>query len=1059
MRNLVRHVSPGASLGILFSPRTPVQAALLAVLVVMSAPANGWSRQVEATLRTEGDPAAELSGEAAAAAETRFIQGARQLTLEGKRAGEGYFGPQGKSLVFQSERQDDNPFFQIYWMDLENGDLERISPGIGKTTCAWIHPTRPTVLFASTHDDPDARRKQTDELALRAENKQRRYSWDYDEHYELYMFDRDSRRLSRLTNARGYDAEGSWSPDGGSIAFCSNRHAYEHPPEGDGQAHFARDPSWQADIYLMASDGTNIRRLTDVPGYDGGPFFSPDGARICFRRFNEEGTTAEIMTMRTDGTDQQQLTRLGYLSWAPYYHPSGDYLIFATNRHGFENFELYLVSADGRSTARVTHTAGFDGLASFSPDGKRITWTSNRTANKTSQIFVANWNDSAARDALGLNATSAPAAPSLAAQESADPTRAGESAAQLSTPEISPQDILRHVNYLCLDQLAGRMTGTEGERLATEYVASYMKQLGLQPAGDNGTYFQEFPFTSGMSLGSDNKLQVLGEESPLPLDQAWRPLAFSSNGTVEPTEVVFAGYGIVAPAENGGEEYDSYVHLDVQDKWVLTLRFLPEKVSAERRQQLSRHASLRRKAMVARERGARGLIVVTGPATEVKQRLIPLQFDGSLGGSGLPAITLEDAVAEAWLKTAGVDLRTAQTQLDEGAPQMGTPLPMVKLSATIDVEHVQRIGRNVLGRLPAVSASGAAIEGASSPDPAETVLVGAHVDHLGQGANSSSLAREDEASLIHYGADDNASGTAAMLEMAEALMNRSREGKWRPRRDVMFAAWSGEELGLLGSSYFAKQWSASHRKVTEAAQDNDSTGATASPHAATGQDGGLSPSIAAYVNLDMVGRLDKKLILQGVGSAANWSGEIERRNAPLGIPITIQDDGYLPTDASTFYLRQVPILSAFTGSHSEYHTPRDTPATLNYDGAAMVATLLAQITSSLATADAAPTFIPPKVAAPDRPRAALRAYLGTIPDYAETEVKGVKLSGVAGDGPASKAGVRGGDLIVELAGRKIENIYDYTFAIEALKVGAAVEIVVERDGTPIKLTVTPGSRE
>jgi C-terminal processing protease CtpA/Prc len=211
--------------------------------------------------------------------------------------------------------------------------------------------------------------------------------------------------------------------------------------------------------------------------------------------------------------------------------------------------------------------------------------------------------------------------------------------------------------------------------------------------------------------------------------------------------------------------------------------------------------------------------------------------------------------------------------------------------------------------------------------------------------------------------------------------------------------------------------------------------------------------------MDMVGRLNKRLILQGIGSSAVWPGEIERRNAPLGLPITLQNDSYLPTDASVFYLRGVPILSAFTGSHAEYHTPRDTPDTLNYEGAARIAKLMALITRSLAQREAAPDYVAQTAPRAGERRAGLRAYLGTIPDYAESDLKGVKLSGVAATGPAAKAGVRGGDVIVELAGRTVENIYDYTYAIEALKIGQPVTIVVLRDGQRIQLTVTPGSRE
>jgi Tol biopolymer transport system component len=971
--------------------------------------------------------------------EARLMTSIRQLTLEGKRAGEGYFSHDGKSMVFQSERMADNPFFQIYHLDLETGDLERVSPGKGKTTCSWIHPNGQSILFASTHEDPEAERKQKEELQLRSENKQRRYAWDYDETYEIYVSDLRSKTLKKITNARGYDAEGSWSPDGSLIAFSSNRHAFESPLSPGDAEKFARDASWQAEIYIMRSDGSEVKRLTNTLGYDGGPFFSPDGKRLCWRRFDEEGAIAEIYTMNVDGSDVKQLTKLKHMSWAPSYHPSGDYLVFATNRHGFDNFELYLVAADGSSIARVTHTPGFDGLASFDPSGKRITWTTNRTENKSSQIFVADWNDAAARELLGIS----PQGSDLAANTSAvisskeSPSEAGAAAARDSSQEATPEDILRHVNYLCRDELEGRLTGTPGERLATEYVASYMEQMGLLPAGDQGTFFQEFPFTSGVALGAKNMLTDGMRTQQLELNKDWRPLAFSDNGEFPAGEVVFAGYGISAPAGDGQEEYDSFVHLDIKDKWVLVFRYLPEQISAEKRQQLSRHASLRRKAMVAREKGAKGLLVVTGPATTVKEQLVPLQFDGSMGGSGLPAISLADGAVAEWFEAEGKSLLDLQKKLDSGEMVMGFPIMKARIHAVIDIEHVQKIGRNVIGRLPASPVqTGQATATATTPS---SILVGAHIDHLGRGPSSSSLARDDETGAIHYGADDNASGVAAMLEMVQSLQDMRAQGKFHQVHDLLFAAWSGEEMGLLGSSYYVKELAPA-----------------GNPHAGNGSP---YPAIAAYINLDMVGRLSTKLILQGISSSPIWVEEIEKRNAPLGVPITLQDDGYLPTDASTFYTRGVPILSAFTGSHSEYHTPRDKPDTLNYEGAAKVAKLLTLITRSLAAQDEIPAFIPPKVAQQERPRAALRAYLGTIPDYAESEIKGVKLSGVAGEGPASRGGIRGGDVIVKLAGKKIENIYDYTFAIEALKVGQEVEIVVQRGGEEWTVKVTPGSRE
>jgi Tol biopolymer transport system component len=973
---------------------------------------------------------------AAAKREAELITGVRQLTFEGRRAGEGYFGNDGSLMVFQSERERDNPFFQIYLMDLETGDIERISPGHGKTTCSWIHPGGNQVLFASTHDDPHARKKQAEEIRLRESGRQRRYSWDYDEHYEIYTYDRRAKRYTNLTNVRGYDAEGSFSPDGRLIAFASNRRAYDEQLSADEQKMFEHDPATMIDIYVCNADGTNVRRLTSEPGYDGGPFFSPDGKRICWRHFTTNGAIAEIMTMNIDGADKRQLTKMGAMSWAPFYHPSGQYLIFTTNLHGFSNFELYLIDTAGRSRpVRASYCRGFDGLPVFSPDGKRLAWTSNRTSTQQSQIFIADWDHQRALQLLGLDrrtvAEAGDAAPAARAAR-----EAGAGVSQQTVPDYSPQDVRRHVEYLCGPNLAGRLTGTEGERLATAYVAGYFEALGLEPAGDDGTWFDNFEFTANARLAGENKL-VWGDKH-YQVDKLWRPVSFSRTGEVEAAPVVFAGYGISAPRTKQTETYDSYVHLDAADKWVLVFRYQPENVPHTMRQQLTRHASLRYKAMVARDKGARGLILVSGPNSQVKSELIPLWQEGSQFGSSLPIISVTDEVAQQWLNPSGKKLKQLQDKLDTGEQMLGFELQDVTLAARIELEHVQRQGRNVLARIPA-----------DSNPSGQAVVIGAHVDHLGSGTTDS-LARDTDTEKIHFGADDNASGVAALLEIAEYLSDLKARGKLNLNRDILCAAWSGEELGTLGSSHFVR----SLAENLPAGQDNSSTGVGPDKNARS-----IYPAVAACLNMDMVGRLRGKLILQGVASSSIWPGEIERRNVPVGLSIIPQEDCYLPTDAGVFYLRGVPILSAFTGPHSDYHTPRDTPDKLNYDGAANVARLMGLITRSLAMRDAAPDYVaqaPPKRGAS---RGHLRAYLGTIPDYAGSGVKGVTLSGVARNGPADKAGLKGGDVIVELAGRKIDNIYDYTYAIEGLKIGQAVKVVVQRGDRQIELDITPASRD
>jgi Tol biopolymer transport system component len=967
-----------------------------------------------------GTASAVMAAEATsgAADEKTFLTRARQLTFEGKRAGEGYFSSDGASFIFQAEREPENPFYQIYMLSFATGDVHRVSPGIGKTTCSFFHPRdSDRVIFASTHLDPDAIAKQKEEIELRASGKQKRYAWDYDETYDVFQTRRDGSDAVRLTSAAGYDAECSYSPDGQWIVFCSNRAAYPLAMLSINDQERAKlDLSYFVDIYVMHADGSEPSRLTHEPGYDGGPFFTPDGERIVWRHFNPEGTIADVFTMKPDGSDKQQVTDFGAMSWAPFFHPSGEYLIFTSNKLGFSNFELYLVDRSGsRDPVRVTFTDGFDGLPMFSPDGKRLAWTSNRTSDKVSQLFIADWNHEAARTALKT-------APARGVHAVA-PMKKSPRQEWMGSSEIRADELRRYVEYLASDDLEGRLTGSKGEQAAAAYIAKRFELLGLRAIGEDSGYYQPFPFTSGVKLvkGANTMTLRVGEDTRvLEVEKDFRPLAFSENATAEGA-IAFVGYGLKTPGD-AGTPYNSYAGFDVRDKVVLVLNYVPEGVSVDRRMELNRYSGVRYKAMLAREAGAKALLLVTGPTSPNAGALQPMGFDQSLAGSGIPVVSISGETAEMLFRAHDKSLKDIQSELDVENPHALAQFDFTNATATIAVaiEREKSTGRNVVAYLPA------------SADSANTpvIVVGAHYDHLGRGT-SGSLARKGEEGQIHNGADDNASGTAVVLEMAAALTDmRTRHPDAFPF-GVVFAAWSGEELGIIGSNHFAVHPTVPWERVT------------------------------AYVNFDMVGRLkDNTLLLQGVGSSPAWKASIEKCNVAAGFNAKLQDDPYLPTDATAFYTHGVPVLSIFTGSHEDYHRPTDDVKTLDYDGMERIAKFSCDLVMDVEQKGQRPAYA--KVERPKDEtgsRGGMRIYLGTIPDYAEGDIEGVKLSGVRAGGPADKAGLKGGDVIVEFGGKVIKNIYDYTYALDAMKVGVPVPIVVLRDGQRVALNVTPEARQ
>jgi Zn-dependent M28 family amino/carboxypeptidase len=605
----------------------------------------------------------------------------------------------------------------------------------------------------------------------------------------------------------------------------------------------------------------------------------------------------------------------------------------------------------------------------------------------------------------------------------------------LGHAQVQPASPTRaHVEFLASDALEGREAGSMGERLAAEYLTAQLSEIGARPLPGLTDLFMPFDFTAGSRDGGSRLSIDAGTVAGRSFADATqvRALSFSDDADVV-GPVVFAGYGLVVP-ESQNIGYDSYATLDVTDKIVVVLRYFPEDADQETRAVLARYSALRYKAMAARQRGALGLLVVTGPRSPNAGELVPMTFDTAIAGSGIPAASISGVVADAIFASAATGsanaataqaptdpassqgvLRDAQEALDGGNPHIaGFDLPGVTLSLKTAVVRQRQTARNVLAYLPATTG----VDAVEKP----WVVIGAHYDHLGRGGKGNSLASQDEVHEIHHGADDNASGTAAVLAIAASLSERPRG------RHVLFALWSAEEIGLVGSNAF-----------------------TATPPVPIEQ-------IAAYLNFDMVGRMqDNRLIVQATGTSPSWGRLLERTNVAAGFDLVVQPDPYQPTDVATFNQAGVPSLAFFTGSHADYHKPSDTAARINFEDLDRVAAMATAVVRSIADASEAPQFT--KVDQPESRGtvAGLRVTTGTIPDYA-SDAEGLLLGGVIGGGPAEHAGLAAGDLIVEIADQTIANIYDYTYALELLRADQPVTVVYVRDGERRDTILTPAAR-
>jgi Zn-dependent M28 family amino/carboxypeptidase len=582
------------------------------------------------------------------------------------------------------------------------------------------------------------------------------------------------------------------------------------------------------------------------------------------------------------------------------------------------------------------------------------------------------------------------------------------SLAYAASTAIAPSDSQRYLNdikILTQPNMEGRGDGTKGLVRAEHFLETRYKSLGLEPAGSHG-YLQSFTVTTGAKLQGRNHLVIQNGEakSDLKLNQEFVPFSFSASGTAA-SSLVFAGYG--ASAEEFA--YDDYADVDVKDKIVVVLRFEPAGFAAKSGNQgLTTHAQLITKAINARNHGAKALILLNGKLGDGEEDLLT-RF-GSVNGpesGGIPFAQVKNAVAESWFQAAGKSLKEAQDQINASTKPSSFAFPdSMHATLAVDIQTIHAKVNNVLAYLPGTTD--------------EYVILGAHYDHLGRG-NFDSLA-PSQIGQIHPGADDNASGTAGLLELARVLSPL----KGQLQRGILFASFAGEELGLLGSAEWVKEPTKPLDKAV------------------------------AMLNMDMIGRIkDGKIYIGGVGTGSTFQKVLDEAKHDSQLKFELSQGGYASSDHTSFVTKRIPVLFFFSGLHSDYHKPSDTWEKINAPDAASLVNVVANAATELASAPEKPAFV---TVVENNPHSGVRGgggygpYFGSIPDFGQTE-NGVRFSDVKPGSPAAKAGLRSGDVLIQFGDKPIKNLYDFTDALRRSKVGDLVPVTVLRDGKELKVDV------
>jgi hypothetical protein len=570
-----------------------------------------------------------------------------------------------------------------------------------------------------------------------------------------------------------------------------------------------------------------------------------------------------------------------------------------------------------------------------------------------------------------------------------------------------PKRYLDDIKALTIPAMDGRGDGTPGLTRAANLIEQRFSNLGLQPAGKN-SYFQPFSVITGARLKRGNHLKVLNgsAEKDLKLNRDFVPFSFSTSGEIT-GPVVFAGYGATA-TEFG---YDDYAHLDVKNKIVVILRYEPAGFSAKNGHAgLTEHSQLITKAINARNHGAKAVIVINGKLAEGEEDLLT-RF-GSVSGpenAGILLVQVKNAVAQAWFAGTGKSLSAVQNQIDTSVTPGSFAFPEnLRVSLNVNIESIRATVNNVLAYLPGKTD--------------EYIIIGAHYDHLGRGYFDS-LA-PSQIGQIHPGADDNASGTAGVLELARLLAPM----RGQLERGVLFCSFAGEELGLLGSAEWVKEPTLPLDKAI------------------------------AMVNMDMIGRIkDGKVYVGGVGTGTSFKSLLEQENGKVPFKMEYSAGGYGASDHTSFVARKIPVLFFFSGLHSDYHKPSDTWDKINAPDAAKLLDFIDDVALKLDSARDPVAFL---TVAEDQPGGHATSgggggygpYFGSIPDFGQ-EANGVKFSDVRPGSPAAKAGLKPGDILVQFGGKPIQNLYDFTDALRRSKVGDVVEVQVVRDGKPVTASV------